>query len=120
MNNILLVRSDEQLFDTAAVERIFKSQPGFRDLRFNLPVGDILEAEFGGPHESTIVRLSSDQETISLTGVSDIAILAAFTLQQNLDTPLRMFDTDYSFDVVLSDFQTVEELQVAIDAAQVE
>lgn len=118
MNSILIIRADERLFDTATVERLLKSETGFRDLRFEVPGGDVLEARYGEPSGRTIVRLSGDRDTISLNGDSDIALQAALTMQRNSDAPLRIFDTNYSFDLMLSDFRTVEELRVAIDVAR--
>jgi hypothetical protein len=118
MHNFLLLNSDNQRFDVAAIERIFQSERGFRDVRFHEPGGAIIEADYIEPEDSTIVGLSGSRKSISLSGTSDAALQAALILQNNLPTPLRMADTDYSFDLILSGFSSIEELQAAIDAAR--
>jgi hypothetical protein len=62
--------------------------------------------------------LSKDRLTISLSGVRDAALRAALVLQEHLPTPLRIIDTDYTFDLMLSDFTTLEQLRTAIEQAQ--
>jgi hypothetical protein len=118
MHNILLLNSDNRPFDVAAIERIFQSESGFRDVRFNEPGGAVIEADYIEPEDSTIVGLSGSRKSISLSGTSDATLRAALILQRRLGTPLRMFDTEYSFDLILSGFSSIEELQAAIDLAR--
>ena len=118
MHNILLFNSDERPFEVEAIERIFHLENGFRDVRFNEPGGAVVEADYVESEDWTIVRLSGNRNRISLSGTSDVALRAALILQRHLQVPLRVVDTDYSFDLVLSDFTSLEELQAAIDRAQ--
>jgi hypothetical protein len=118
MHNILLLNPDDRPFEIAAIERIFRSEREFRDGRFNEPGGALIEAEYIEPEDRTIVRLSGTRKSISLSGTSDAALRAALILQRNLAIPLRMFDTEYSFDLILADFANVEELRTAIQTAQ--
>jgi hypothetical protein len=118
MENILLFDLDDRPFETETIDRIFRSEPGFRNVRFDEPGGAVIEAEYVEPDDWTFVRLDGDRDTISLTGTSDAALRAALILQRNLPMPLRMVDTSYSFDVILRDFQTFEELRAAIVNAQ--
>jgi len=115
MHNILRFNSDEQPFEVEAIKRVFRSEGGFRDVRLNEPGGAVIEADYVEPQDRTIVRLSGDLETISLSGTSDAALRAALILQSHLDGPLRIIDTDYSFDLILKDFSNIEELQTAIN-----
>lgn len=118
MHNILLVDPNDRPFDAKAIERVFQSEPGFSDVRYNEPGGAYIEAEYVLGDYRTIARLSDNCDTISLSGTSDAALQAALILQKNLHTPLRMVDTDYSFDLILSSLSSIEELQAAIDAAR--
>ncbi|HEX4144830.1 MAG TPA: hypothetical protein VHY91_15105 [Pirellulales bacterium] len=118
MHNTLLFKLDDQPFDVAVIRHIFQTQRGFRDVRFNLPSGRVIEADYVEADDSTVVGLNGDRETISLRGTSDAALHAALTLQRNLDTPLRIIDTDNSFDLILRDYPNVEELRTAIANAQ--
>ena len=118
MQNIMLLTSDDRPFDVAAIERIFQSERGFRDIRFDDPGGAVIEADYVEPEDWSIVGLSGSRKSIFLSGTSDAALHAALLLQRNLKTPLRILDTDYSFDLSLQEFSNVEELRAAIDGEQ--
>lgn len=118
MHNLLLFNSDERPFEVEVIERIFHAEGGFRDVRYNEPGGAAIEADYIEPEDRTIVRLSGSRSRISLSGTSDAALRAALILQRHMDQPLRIIDTDYSFDLILRDFRNLEELQTAIDKAQ--
>jgi hypothetical protein len=118
MTNLLLLNPDDRRFESADIERIFQSNGGFRDVRLNEPGGAVIEADYVEPEDWTIVGLSGSRKSISLSGTTDAALRAALILQRNLGTPLRIIDSDYSFDLIFSDFANVEELQTAIDQAR--
>jgi hypothetical protein len=118
MTNILLLRIDELPFDVSAVAHIVSTQSGFRDVRFDEPGGAAVEADFTDSENRTIVSLGENPSRISLSGTSDAALRAALILQTHLKVPLRIFDTNYSFDLMLQDYSNVEDLRAAIEAAQ--
>jgi hypothetical protein len=118
MHNILLFDRNERPISVDALDRIFRSVAGFGQVRYNTPIGTPIEADYAEDDDSTTVRLDSERETISISGTSDAALQAAWILQLQLQTPLRIVDTDYSFDLVLNDFKSLEELQAAIDSAR--
>ena len=74
MHNTLLFNADERPFEFASIRRIFQSEPGFRDVRFNEPGGRGLEAHYVEHKDRTIVGLSGDRNRISLSGTSDAAL----------------------------------------------
>jgi hypothetical protein len=119
MHSILLFNPDNRPFEAAVIELVFQSEPGFRDVRFNEPGGAYIEAEYVLGDYKTIARLSENCDTISLSGTSDAALHAALILQSNLHSPLRMVDTDYSFDLILRDIPDIETLRIAIQSAQI-
>jgi hypothetical protein len=118
MHSIMLFDSGERPFEVDAIDRIFRSENGFRDVRYNTPIGTPIEADYIEDDDWTIVRLSGTQKSISLSGTSDVALRAALILQAHLEGPLRIIDTDYSFDLILRDFSNLEELNAAIDKAR--
>ncbi len=118
MHSILLFNPDDRPFEVAVIERVLRSEPGFGDVRFNEPGGAYIEAEYVLGDYKTIARLSGNCGTISLSGTSDAALHAALILQSNLQAPLRMVDTDYSFDLILRDIPDIETLRTAIQNAQ--
>ncbi len=115
MHNVLLMNPDGDTFDIKAIARILGPGNGFRDVRFDEPGGALIEAEYIEPGGRTIVRLSGSCKSISFSGTSDCAFRAALILQRQLDMPLRMVDTDYSFDLILDGVSNVEELRAAIE-----
>jgi hypothetical protein len=117
MHSILLLNTDDRPFDTEAIERILKTEADFSDVRSNT-TGAAIESHFGKSEEWIIVRLSAKLSRISLSGTTDTTLRAALILQARLDRPLRIVDTDYSFDLILADSGSIEELRAAIDAAQ--
>jgi hypothetical protein len=118
MRNFLLLKSDELPFDLAAVQGIFHWERGFWNVRFDEPGGAVIEADYVQAEDWTIISLSKDLSRISLSGTSDAALRAALILQTHITLPLRIIDTDYSFDLALQDYSNVEELRAAIDKAQ--
>ena len=118
MQSLLLFRPDNQVFAVESLERIFESENGFRDVRFNEPGGALIEAIYAADQDWTIVRLSGNGETISLSGQTDAALQAALVLQGHLSAPMRIIDSDYGFDLILSDFKDIEELRTAMEDAQ--
>ena len=118
MTSLLLLHLDDRAFETADIERIFQANSGFRDVRFNEPGGAIIEADYVEPEDLTIVALSGSRKSIALSGTTDAAFRAALILQRNLDCPLRLVDSGYSFDLVLDGFSSIEELQSAIENAR--
>ncbi|HEX4144829.1 MAG TPA: hypothetical protein VHY91_15100 [Pirellulales bacterium] len=118
MHNIMLFNADYRPFDVAAVRRILQSEGGFRDVRSNEEQGDLLEAQYVESDDWTFFRLSGSRKSISLSGTSDAALRAALILQRHTDTPLRISDTDNSFDLILRDYPNVEALRGAIANAQ--
>jgi hypothetical protein len=118
MHNLLLFNLNERPIPVDALERIFHSVTGFGDVRYRTPIGTPIEADFNYDQDFTTVRLNAKCETISISGTSDAALQAAWILQRHFQTPLRIVDTEYSFDLLLSSFSNIEELRTAIAEAQ--
>ncbi len=67
---ILLISQNEQLDQNQLVD-IATNIPGVENMREGKFVGSILEFEFREGEDFTTVRLSGDQETISISGLGD-------------------------------------------------
>jgi hypothetical protein len=118
MHSLLLFDVREKKIPVDAMERVFQSVSGFQQVRHDTPIGTPIEADYVDRDDFTTVYLDSSLETISIRGTSGAALKAAWMIQSHLDIPLRMVDTDYSFDLVLRDFSNIEELSAAIARAQ--
>ena len=117
MQSLLLFKPDLSPFDPMAVERAFRSC-GFTDIRVDKPVGALIECEYIERDYPTIIRLSKDASTISISNTGDAALRAVLLIQKALGVPLRMVDSVYSFDLVFSNIATVEELEAAMENAR--
>jgi hypothetical protein len=118
MQMLILFNSDHRPFDRQQIHDIFRSESKFHEVRFNTPGGSTIEADYVDGQDSTIVRLSDDLETLSLSGQTDAALHAAMILQRHLQGTIRIIDLDYAFDLSLADFQTIDELRAAVENAQ--
>jgi hypothetical protein len=118
MQSLLLFNSDDQPFAVEVIQRIFQSESGFGEVRYNTPVGSPIEADYVENKDFTVVEVSGNRATISISGTTDAALRAALILQSRLDAPLRIIDLDYSFDLELRNFANIEELRTAMYNAQ--
>ena len=118
MHSLLLLDADEREIPVDELRRILQSATGFQRLRQNTPAGIPIEADFVEGTDFTTVGLSTTRKAISIRGTSGAALSAAWILRNHLDIPLRMVDTDYSFDLMLQDYATIDELEAAIDEAR--
>jgi hypothetical protein len=117
MHSLLLFDVDDRKIPVDELKRVFQTVPGFRQLRTDSSDGVSVEANYVDGEDFTTVELDSECETISIRGTSGAALKAAWILQAHLDYPLQMVDTDYSFDVIVRDFSSLEELSAAVENA---
>jgi hypothetical protein len=118
MHSLLLFDENGREIPVSELARVFQSVTGFEDVRYDTPGATPIEADYIEGEDFTIVDLDEKKETISIRGTSGAALSAAWILHSNLKLSLRMVDTDYSFDLILSRFSSIEELEAAIDAAR--
>ncbi len=120
MQSIILWREDELDFEPSEVEHVFRTQAGFDQVWFNEPGGALIEAQYSSAPDNyyVLVRLSGDRRMISISSVSDDSLQAALLLQKKLQSPLRIMNDDYTFDLKLGDYASLDELNAAIEAAE--
>jgi hypothetical protein len=118
MQSLLLFNANKRPFTVEALQGIFESVAGFGEVRYDSPIGIPIEADYVEGDDFTMVELSPERDTISISGTTDAALSAALIVQRHLDVPLRIIDLDYSFDLSLQEFSNIEELRAAIDEEQ--
>lgn len=117
MQSLLILNPNDSLFDTATVERAFRSCPQFSDIRLDDPVGSLIECEYNEPDDWTTIRHSEEGDVISVDHTEGAALRAVLLIQKALGRPLRVVDEGYTFDLTFSDIATVEELEAAMEDA---
>jgi hypothetical protein len=118
MQFLMLFNPDFTPFEPKVVERAFRSHPEFKNLRFEEPGGATIECDYIEPEDRTIIRLSGDASSISVGHTWGAALRAVLLIQKGLNLPLRVIDDDNTFDLALSEFSTVDELEAAMDKAR--
>ncbi len=118
MHSLMLVDVNERPINLDALRWIFQHAPGFQTMREHTPAGIPIEAQFIDGHDFTSVAMTTNGEAIGIRGTSGAALRAAWVIKENLSTPLRIFDTEYSFDLLMSKFSTFDDLERTIDHAR--
>jgi len=118
--SLLLSVGEACRFSSDSVEHAFATDGRFQNVQRNHHGGAVVEAEFIDGDDWTRVELSDGLDVLSFSGASDAALQAALIMRQCYNGPMRLFDTNYSFDVDFNTFLTVEELRAAMDRGQVD
>lgn len=71
----------------------------------------ILSCEYDYQEYSVIVDFCNDLETFYINRVSKAGLNFAFQLQQLITQPIKLIDSDYSFDIHLQDIKSFEDLE---------
>lgn len=111
MSKLLLFIGENVKFDQREIVKILSEMPEVINLRQGNFIGASVECEYTHGDQSTIVRLSSDGETVTAEGLGDDSLKFALEFQRRLTIPLRAIDMEYSFDLSLSDISTVDEFR---------
>ncbi|MBI2840519.1 MAG: hypothetical protein HYX75_19540 [Acidobacteria bacterium] len=118
MDFLLLYIGEGMRFDREEVKRVFRELPGVRNFEERAGVGWWLQAHLDEGNDSTIIRLVTDEESISVSGSGDASLKAAVAIQAGMKVSLRVVDVDYSFDLPLRDLRSTEDLRKAIVQAR--
>jgi hypothetical protein len=113
MTKLLIFIGEGQKFDVEATISAISAMRGVVDARRGNFIGSIFECEYHYVGTSTLVRLSQEAETVTAEGLGTCALSFALELQRALSADLHAIDMEYSFNVALREFQTVEQLQQA-------
>lgn len=118
MHSLMLFDSTGRKISVDALRRALSSIPQCKQIRESASSGTPLQADYAEGDDFTTIYLISSHEAISIRGTSGAALSAAWAIHAKLGIPLRMVDTDYSFDLLLDQFSTLEQLSAAIDQAR--
>jgi hypothetical protein len=117
MQSLLLLKADDGSFEPSEVEHVFRSDSRFKDLRISAPHEGLTECTCVERNDRAIIYLSDDRGWLSLSNTGRAALQAVLIIQKALGIPLRVIDSNYTFDLTFSDISTVEELEAAMDNA---
>ena len=118
--DIFLTNPDFSPLDATRLEELLRSDDRFCNVRANLTVGELLEADYISGTDAARVALDEQRTALSISWESDLAIVVALLIRDGLGERLRIFDTQYSFDMVIDDSTALDDLRSAIDTAKAE
>jgi hypothetical protein len=113
MSKLLIYIGEGQKFDVKAVVSAISTIPGVSNIREGVFIGAIFECEYEAFGRRTIVRISSDAETVTVEDLGDESIKFTLELQSRLNVDLHVIDMDYSFNLPVKPLSTIEEFKRA-------
>jgi hypothetical protein len=116
MTKLLIFIGEGQKFEVDATIDAIVSMAGTTKAKRGDFIGALFECEYRYAEESTVIRISPDAETVTVEGLGTSSLSFAVELQKVATVDLHAIDLDYSFNVELRDFQTVESLARAVYA----
>lgn len=116
MTKLLIFIGENQKFDVEVTINAIVAMSGTMKARRGNFIGAIFECEYGYAGTNTVIRMSEEAETITAEGLHPCSLYFAIELQKTLAVDLNAVDMEFSFNVALRDFQTVEQLEQAIFA----
>lgn len=114
MSSLLLYIGEDRSFDGRLVKGFLQRCSGVSGFKEKAMHGADFHAHYSFEGDQTILELKQDQETIVLSGTGAASIQMSFLLQSVYPEPLHMIDESYSFDLVIHDFQSAEQLANAV------
>lgn len=114
MNILILFINDNEKFDKKKILPILQEISGTKNLKEGNFIGSIIECEYSYEDDFTLVRLSEDLETITISGMGDSSLKIALEIQKRYPTAIRVVDSDYNFELILEELESVSEFRQRI------
>jgi hypothetical protein len=110
MNKILIYIGENEYFDADVTISTIASMSGVSDSRRGQFTGSIFQCKYTFENRTTTIRLTDKLKTITAEGLGIEALEFAVRFQKLTPMLLHAIDMEYSFDVILSKFDSGEEL----------
>jgi len=117
-NLLLCVVDDDGHFSLDCIERAFNADERFLNIQREGIGQSVIEAEFVDGNDQTTARVRAALNVISLSRAGDAALTVALILRKCCAGAVRLIDTNYSFDIEMKDFATLDELRAAVELGQ--
>jgi hypothetical protein len=114
MNRLLIYIGEAQKFDVESTIKSISTMKRVRNARRGEFIGSIFECDFAVDDHPTIIRFSSDAETVTAEGLGDDSLEFALEFQSISPITLYVTDMGYNFNVALGSIKTVSEFKKAI------
>jgi hypothetical protein len=119
MTKLFVVREDREQFDSGNLKKVLFNNPDVRDYK-ERTIGSAFQCSYSFKEDFTLVRLDDTLSTITLEGTGDSSLAIVVYLQESIATPLRMFVTNYNYDISVKLHCSISELRKAMDSELIE
>jgi hypothetical protein len=106
MQILLMYVGEDAAFDEVRVRRSLGAISGISEVREEDVTACRLEAVFRHGDDVTIIRLSTNRETVSIHGTGPASRRFAIEFQRCYGEPLHLIDDGYAFDALLDGTQS--------------
>jgi hypothetical protein len=113
MSKFLIYIGEGQKFNVRDAIATISSIPGVLNSREGAFIGAIFECEYQVQGTKTIIRISSDAETVTAEGLGDESVKFMLEFQKRFPVDLHAIDMEYSFDLPLRGFEAVDDFKRA-------
>lgn len=103
-------------FDRGEFVRIISGMLGVKNVRPDGSFEASVRCEYTYNDRVTVVSLMSDGKFVWSDGLGDDSLSFAIEFQRHCKTPLRAIDSEYSFDLDLSEIVSIDEFRSKISA----
>lgn len=110
----MLYLGEGKTFDRERVKTTLLTEQNFGEFEELPESGVCFRGRFFCGNESTMVELKADLESIVLSVAAEIGIQCAFQIQKQYPEKIYMVDSDYNFDLPISQFDNVEDFRDAV------
>lgn len=110
-DKLLLYDETQMPFDPAAFEKCVAAIPGVAGIKTSPEVIASVECVFECQEGRGTIRLISTRKMIALEGDFGCIVAAAFELNLRMVERLHLIDEGYSFDVLLDNASSIEQLK---------
>lgn len=114
MSKLLIYIGEKKPFDVDQAIFVISSLDGISCVSRGSFIGSVFECQYSYRERTTVIRLSENLETVTADGLGIDSLEFAVQFQKRMPMPLHAIDMEYSFDVVLSEFESGDELLNAI------
>jgi hypothetical protein len=109
MSKILIYIGENEYFDADVTIDTITDMPGISDPRRGQFIGSVFQCKYTFEGRVTTVRLTDKLKTVTVEGLEIESLEFAVQFQKLMPMPLHAIDMEYSFDVILSRFDSGEE-----------
>ncbi|WP_437229970.1 hypothetical protein SH661x_001715 [Planctomicrobium sp. SH661] len=114
---LMILGCEYEVLDLERLVQIFEGSPNWENIQNGTGI-HVIECTYRLPKDFTTFRVHNDLKAIAVDGMSLSSFLGIWDIQKGYGKSLRLIDEGYTYDLVISDYKSCEELMRAIEDAE--